>query len=630
MVRDVAVSHPSFPPVGFRERGETVFRRTHSRMSCVNPLRIALRSKLMAIAVGLLIAVNSYAGAEFVPGEVLVKFKDDVSLVGVRNAIGPGTLHSAGRLKRVVLAPGADVEQEVARLKKLADVEYAQPVFIKRLQAIPNDPLFSQQWSLRNLGQAAPSVGTRGADINVVPAWDITTGSRDVVVAIIDTGLDLVHPELSQNVWTNPGEIPGDGIDNDGDGFVDDVHGWDWVNRQPVPIDVDGHGTIVAGIIGATGDNGAQIAGVNWRVSIMPLKVFDAGGTAMTTHIIEAIRYAVDHGARIINASYGSIQGATNAAPDFDSAEYEAFRYARDAGVLVVAAACNTLPFGNSNDDLSHTCVPASYRLDNIIAVGSSDNNDAMAPFSNYGVQSVDLVAPGVDVITTLPVFRSLDYTSYISYRSATYNLSGQIGCRATGVATYIDMTTGVEPGIPLGNSTAAHPLDLSGFDGILRAQVPDGFGGNWRGVTVSCYDAAGNHGTATQTGTSVSAPLVSGVGALALAAADARNQTLGVAELRAMILGGVDTKPLLEDKVATGGRLNATKVLASLTGATTQTTPSSPGSGGAGALAGFTAAVMVALILVRGRKAMLTGVGEPGGPEVRPMDSPNRRGGVV
>ena len=162
----------------------------------MNPLRIAHKSRLMAIAVGLLIAVNSYAGAEFVPGEVLVKFKDDVSLVGIRNVIGPGKLRSAGRLKRVVLAPDTDVEQEVARLNQQNEVEYAQPVFIKRLQAIPNDPLFSQQWSLRNLGQAAPSVGTRGADINVVPAWDITTGSRDVVVAVIDTGLDLIHPVL--------------------------------------------------------------------------------------------------------------------------------------------------------------------------------------------------------------------------------------------------------------------------------------------------------------------------------------------------------------------------------------------------------------------------------------------------
>jgi len=596
----------------------------------MNPLRVALKSRLMAIAVGLLIAVKSYAGAEFVPGEVLVKFKEDVSLVGIRNAIGPGKLHSAGRLKRVVLAPGVDVEQEVGRLNNMAGVEYAQPVFIKRLQAIPNDPLFGQQWSLRNLGQAAPSIGTRGADINVVPAWDITTGSRDVAVAVIDTGLDLIHPELSQNVWTNPGEIPDDGIDNDGDGLVDDVHGWDWSTDQPVPWDVDGHGTIVAGIIGATGDNGAQIAGVNWRVSIMPLKVFDAGGSATTTHIIEAVRFAVDHGARIINASYGSIGSAIGGARDFDQAEYEAFRYAQDAGVLVVAAACNTEPFGNSNDDLSHTCVPASYPLDNIIAVGSSDNNDAMASFSNYGAHSVDLVAPGVDVMTTIPMFRSIDYTSYVSFRSATYNLSGQTGCKATGIATYVDMTSGVEPGIPLGNSTNAHPLDLSAFVGIVRAQVPNDFGGNWAGVTVSCYDTAGSHGVATQTGTSISAPLVSGVAALALAAADARNQTLGIAELRAMILGGVDTKPLLEDKVATGGRLNATKVLENLTGARTQTMLSSPRGGGAGALAGCTAAVMVALILVRGRKAMLTGVGEPGGPEVRPMDSPNRRGRLV
>jgi subtilisin family serine protease len=567
----------------------------------MNPTRVARKSKIMAIAAGLLIAVKSYAGAEFVPGEVLVKFKDEASLVAIRNAIGPGRSQSVGRLKRVILTPGADVEQEVARLNQKGEVEYAQPVYIKRLQVIPNDPLFNQQWALRNNGQAAPSVGTRGADINVVPAWDITTGSRDVVVAIIDTGLDLVHPELSQNVWTNPGEILGDGIDNDGDGFVDDVHGWDWTTNQPLPLDVDGHGTIVAGIIGATGDNRANIAGVNWRVSIMPLKVFDAGGTAMTTHIIEAIRYAVDHGARIINASYGSIGSATDAGRDFDRAEYEAFRYAQDAGVLVVAAACNTVPFGNSNDDLSQTCVPASYPLGNIIAVGSSDNNDAMASFSNFGVQSVDLVAPGVDVITTAPSFIQLAYRTHISGFSETYNLENSVGCKAVGAASLYDVTDG-DPGPYLGDSSNSRPVDLSGFAGILKAQSPVG-AINWRGVTIVCYDVPTNHSVSTQTGTSVSAPLVSGVAALALAEAEARNQTPGVADLRAMILGGVDPKPLLEGKVATGGRLNAAKVLASLTGARTQTAPSSPGSGGTGALAGYTAAVMALLLLVRTRR---------------------------
>ena len=617
MVRDVAVSHPSFPPVGFRERGETVFRRTHSRMSCVNPLRIALRSKLMAIAVGLLIAVNSYAGAEFVPGEVLVKFKDDVSLVGVRNAIGPGTLHSAGRLKRVVLAPGADVEQEVARLNRKPEVEYAQPVFIKRLQAIPNDPLFSQQWSLRNLGQATPSLrpGTRGADINVVPAWDITTGSRDVVVAVIDTGLDLVHPELTQNIWTNPGEIPGDGIDNDGDGLVDDVHGWDWATNQPVPLDVEGHGTFVAGIIGATGDNGAQIAGVNWRVSIMPLKVFDpAAGDATTTAIVPAVRYAVDHGAQIINVSYGSIQSAIEGTPDFDHAEYEAYRYAQDAGVLVVASACNTEPVGNSNDYLLQTCVPASYPLDNIVAVGASNNNDALANFSNFGQQSVDLVAPGVDIITTAPAFRQLDYVTHISGTSETYDLTNQIGCRAYGAALYFDWTKG-DPGTLIKSVGNGQPLYLTNFSGILKAKTPIAYP-SWTGVKVVCYDAPANHSVSWQSGTSVSTPLVSGVAALALAEAKAQGKSLGVSDLRALLLSGVDPTPLLADKVATGGRLNATKVLENLTGARIQTRPPSSGGGGGGALAGFTIAFFaVFLVLARRRNALVPrgkGAGRP------------------
>ena len=576
--------------------------RLHKRVSRQIPSGGSLGRRLMAIVAALFVALNAYAGAEFVPGEVLVKFKDDVSLVGIRNAVGTGRLHAAGRLKRVVLPPGSDVQQEVTRLNGQSEVEYAQPVYIKRLQAVPNDPLFDQQWALRNNGQAAPSVGTRGADINVVPAWDVTTGSRGVVVAVIDTGLDLVHPELTQNVWTNPGEIPGDGIDNDGDGLVDDVHGWDWATNQPVPLDVDGHGTVVAGIIGAAGDNRMHIAGVNWQVSIMPLKVFDAGGSATTTHIVEAVRYAVDHGARIINASYGSIGSAVDTARDFDRAEYEAFRYAQDAGVLVVAAACNTQPFGNSNDDLSQTCVPASYPLGNIIAVGSSDNNDGLASFSNYGVQSVDLVAPGVDVVTTALSFIQLGYLTHISGFSETYNLENALGCRAVGTASLYDITDG-DPGTYLGDSSNARPLDLSAFKGALRAQSPVGIG-NWRGVSVSCYDAPANHGVSTQTGTSISAPLVSGVAALALAEADARKQSLGVTELRAMILGGVDRKPVLQDKVATGGRLNAARVLASLTGATTQTTPFTAGGGGAGALAGYATAVMLLMLLWSRRRA--------------------------
>jgi hypothetical protein len=285
---------------------------------------------------------------------------------------------------------------QAGALRAAGAVRYVEPNAILHADDfVPNDPGFTKQWGLRNTGQVVGfSAGTPGADVHAAAAWDVTTGSAPVTVGVIDTGVDLSHPDLAGNIWINPGEnCPGcqnDGIDNDGNGYVDDWRGWNFVTNTNNPTDDNGHGTHVAGIVAAAGNNGTGVAGVDWGARIMPLKFLDANGEGTTANAIAALIYATNMGARVTNNSYG---GDT-----YSQAMADAIAYADAHGSLFVTAA------GNSGADLDAApSYPASYRLPNVLTVAATDNQDGLAAFSNVGARSVDLGAPGVDVYSTWP-----------------------------------------------------------------------------------------------------------------------------------------------------------------------------------------------------------------------------------
>lgn len=280
-------------------------------------------------------------------------------------------------------------------LKALADeplVRFAEPDgIVSALATLPNDPGFDQLWGLRNTGQAG---GTAGADIRAPDAWDWVQGGTDVVVGIIDSGVDYTHADLAANIWSNTAETV-NGIDDDGDGFIDDIQGWDFYSNDALPMDENGHGTHVAGTIGAVGSNGVGVAGVNWRCRILPLRFLNAGGSGSTSDAIDALNYAAMLRRRGVNIRLTSNSWGGGGA---EQAMEDAIAANRDAGILFVAAAGN---YGWNND--TSPFYPASYPESNVIAVAATDHNDGLAGFSHYGASSVDLGAPGVDIYSTLP-----------------------------------------------------------------------------------------------------------------------------------------------------------------------------------------------------------------------------------
>lgn len=303
-----------------------------------------------------------------------------------------------------------NAEAAVAALQKNPDFAYLEPnyeITIDSLQAeaTPNDPSFGSLWGLHNTGQSG---GTADADIDAPEAWEISTGS-DVVVAVIDTGVDYTHPDLANNMWTNPGEIAGNGIDDDNNGFVDDVHGWDFVNNDADPMDDNNHGTHVAGTIAADGNNGIGIAGVNWSAEIMALKFLNSSGSGSTYGAIQALNYATMMGVPISNNSWGG--------GGYSTALHDAIEAAGQAGQLVVAAAGND---GTNNDSSPH--YPSNYTLDNVLSVAATDRNDKLASFSNYGATSVDLAAPGVSIYSTVA---GGGYASFSGTSMATPHVAG-------------------------------------------------------------------------------------------------------------------------------------------------------------------------------------------------------------
>ena len=327
--------------------------------------------------------------AQYVPGEVLVKFKEGTPAQVAAN------LHAALKISRkrelhklrlhhVKLPEKVSVEDAVRRYQQDPSVEYAEPNYtIHALATTPSDTLFHLLWNLDN------AIDT---DIDAPEAWDITTGSDAIVIAVVDSGVAYNHPDLSDNIWTNAAEINGAAhVDDDGNGYVDDFYGWDFIDDDGYPLDLNSHGTHVAGIIAAQGNNAQGTTGVMWTAKIMPVRFLGLSGSGSTFAAIAAIKYAYDNSARIINCSWGS-DGYSQALKDTID------HYAADALFL--------FPAGNARRDNDTSPVyPASFDSPNIISVAATDDLDELAYFSNYGLESVDLAAPGANIYSTIPQY---------------------------------------------------------------------------------------------------------------------------------------------------------------------------------------------------------------------------------
>lgn len=274
---------------------------------------------------------------------------------------------------------GPEVDRAIEILMRLPHVLYAEPDFLVYEAAIPNDPYFGDQWGLNS---------SSDIDIDAPEAWDLTTGDPNLVVAVIDSGIQPDHPDLAANLWINPGEIAGNGADDDGNGYVDDLHGWDWYYEDNDPSDGSGHGTHVAGTVGAAGNNGVGVSGVVWQGKLMALKFLSDRGSGYTSDAIRALEYAVDKAVRVSNNSWGG--------GSYSQALSDAIGAAGSAGHLFVAAAGND---GRNND--ATPSYPSSYGHDNIIAVAAVDQSGALTSWSNYGASSVDIGAPGSSILST-------------------------------------------------------------------------------------------------------------------------------------------------------------------------------------------------------------------------------------
>ena len=381
--------------------------------------------------------------SEYATARVIVRYKADTmgamaalpSVMSTANAeVGANVVadFSAAGIPevsgmQVVKVSGIPVSDAVKEFESNPNVLYAEPDYVISLYPenpvrvaaagetlaiaatrTPNDPEYSLQWGMRNTGQA-PFYGVSGADIRVADAWSQTTGSSSVVIAVVDTGVDYSHPDLAANIWRNSREIPNNRIDDDRNGYIDDVKGWNFVAKNNDPMDDNGHGTHCAGNIAAVGNNNIGITGVCWNARIMPLKFLSSSGNGYVSDAIAAILYANRNGAQIISNSWGGSQYT------------QALKDAIDASPAVVVCAA-----GNSGRNTDTTPqYPSAYTSSNIISVAATDYKDNLAGFSNFGVSSVDLGAPGVTIRST---YRNGQYQYLSGTSMATPLVSGVAG----------------------------------------------------------------------------------------------------------------------------------------------------------------------------------------------------------
>ncbi len=538
--------------------------------------------------------------ARYVEGEAIVTFKPSASFDAAQRALKGHSLEFArhfgflsrhrGRESGLVRAHNRTTAQLIAELSADPTVEIAEPNYLRRISgAAPNDPLFSQLWALQNTGQTLNgTAGTPGDDIEFVGAWSLArTSAPPVVVAVVDTGVDYTHPDLAPSMWFNPGEIAANNLDDDGNGYVDDVFGYDFADGTPDPMDSGEHGSHVSGTIAATGNNFTGIIGVNYQAKIMALKASNDGQNFTSAAIIEAVQYATmmrTRGVNVvaINASFGG--GGSN------TTERAAIQAAGAAGIVFCAAAGNA----SLNHDVTPD-YPSSYRLANMIVVAASSPQDSLASFSDYGATTVDLAAPGINILSTVPtVVSSYVVGSSTTYAAQEFTFSGY----TTGITgTIYDCGLGFPTNFPaavrgnialisrgslyfsdkVANAMAAGArsaliynnvsgtfngtlryasnwipaLSLSQADGLaLQAALPEA------GIAVNAVDPSQSY--ALLDGTSMATPHVTG--AVAFAAMNFPAET--VAQRVQRILANVDATPGLQGLVRTGGRLNLLKTV--------------------------------------------------------------------
>jgi PKD repeat protein len=330
----------------------------------------------------------------FRPGRLLVQPRQTADLAQLNHIHASQRIHlkhqfpAIKRLQILEVPDTTDIAKLVALYQHSGLVEFVEPDYWVYPALAPNDPYYlaGNLWHLHNYGQTG---GIVNADIHALAGWETVNYASNIIVAVVDTGIRFTHEDLAPNIWVNPGEIPGNGLDDDNDGFVDDVYGVNTAAPGP-PTDKYGHGTEVAGVLAAVGNNGLGVCGVAWGLKMMACRFYTEANTASISDLIPCLDYARHKGAHLINASFTTTT--------YSASLSNALVSCRNAGIIVVASAGNE---GANNDNPSLADYPASFNLDNIVSVAAATAQDSLAPTSNYGAKSVDLAAPGESIYTT-------------------------------------------------------------------------------------------------------------------------------------------------------------------------------------------------------------------------------------
>ncbi len=377
-------------------------------------------SKVAALCLTL-VGLNAFAAQpEAVPGEYVVKLKNTYAISSVNilsqqlGAYVKSTIPNQGIV--VVKRPVFELTDSVIKtMSQNPLVDIVEPNFIYRINKVPNDPSFGKLWGMQNTGQkdSENKVGIAGVDIGAVQAWDIETGSKNTIVAVIDTGINYNHPDLKDNLWTNEAELNGKaGVDDDNNGIIDDIYGANFVDAaKPTGDNLDdhGHGSHCSGTIGARGDDGKGIVGVSWNVRIMGVKFLSKDGSGSLEGALKAVDYATTMGAKILSNSWGG--------GGYSETLKQAIQRSNDAGAIFIAAAGN-----ESNNNDSNPTYPATYDVPNVLSVAAIDNRGQIASFSNYGKTSVHVAAPGVNIFSSIT---GSGYDSWSGTSMATPHVSG-------------------------------------------------------------------------------------------------------------------------------------------------------------------------------------------------------------